>query len=68
LQKSLHQEREWTEAMARDLATVRRTMDGRVTVGGSADSYVAQLTQKVKAAATEPPQAAEAQGRAEAAK
>jgi chromosome segregation ATPase len=68
LQKSLQQEREWTEAMARDLATVRRTMDGRVTVGGSADSYVAQLTQKVKAAATEPPQAAEAQGSAQAAK
>ena len=54
--------------MARDLATVRCAMDGRVTVGGSADSYVAQLTQKVKAAATEPRQAAEAQGSAESAK
>jgi multidrug efflux pump subunit AcrA (membrane-fusion protein) len=68
LQKSLQQERDRTEAMARDLATVRRPMDGRVTVGGSADSYVTQLTQKVKTAAIEPPKAAEAPGSAEAAK
>ena len=53
--------------MARDLATVRRTMDGRVTVGRSADSHVVQ-TQTVKTATTEPPKAAEAQGNAEAAK
>jgi chromosome segregation ATPase len=66
LQKSLQQERDRTEAMARDLATVRRTTDGRVT--DSADSYVTQVTQKVKTAATEPPKAAEARGGAEAAK
>ena len=52
--------------MARDLATVGRTMDGRVKVGPSADSYVTQVTQKT--AATEPPKAAEAHGSAEAAK
>jgi DNA repair exonuclease SbcCD ATPase subunit len=68
LQKSLQQERDRTEAMAGDLATVRRTMDGRVTVGPSADSYVTGVTQKAKTAAMEPPKAAEAQGRAEAAK
>ena len=63
LQQSLQQERDRTEAMARDLATVRRTMDGRVTVGRSADSHVVQ-TQTVKTATTEPPKAAEAQGNA----
>ena len=42
LRQSLQQERDRTEAMARDLATVRRTMDGRVTVGRSADSHVVQ--------------------------
>ena len=47
LQQSLQQERERTEAMARDLATVRRTMDGRVTVGRSADSHVVHGTQAV---------------------
>ena len=67
LQKSLQQERDRTEAMARDFATVRRSMDGRDTVGHS-DSHVTQMTQKVKTAATEPPKAAEAQGGAEAAK
>ena len=68
LQKSLQQERDKTEAMARDLATVRRTMDGRVTVGRSADSHLVQVTQTVKTAATEPPKAVEGQGNAEAAK
>ena len=68
LQKSLQQERDRTEAMARDFATVRRTMDGRVTVGRSADSHVTQVTQKVKTAATETPKAAESQGSAEAVK
>jgi len=68
LQKSLQQERDKTEAMARDLATVRRMMDGRVTVGRSADSHLAQVTQTVKMAATEPPQGVEGQGNAEAAK
>jgi chromosome segregation ATPase len=66
LQKSLQQERDKTEAMARDLATVRRMMDGRVTVGRAADSHLAQVTQTLKTAATEPPKAVEAQGNAEA--
>ena len=68
LQKSLQQERDKTEAMARDLATVRRMMDGRVTVGRSADSHLAQVTQTLKTAATEPPQGVEGQGNAKAAK
>ena len=54
--------------MARDLATVRRTMDGRVTVGPSANNSVTQVTQKVKTAATETPKAVDTQGSAEAAK
>jgi len=53
--------------MARDLATVRRTMDVRVTGGRSADSHVVHVTQAEKTAVTEPPKAAEAQGNAEAA-
>ena len=68
LQQLLQQERDRTEAMARDLASVRRTMDGRVTAGRSADSHVVHVTQAVKTAVTEPPKAAEAQGNAEAAK
>ena len=68
LQQSLQQERHRIEAMARDLATVQRTMDGRVTVGRSADSHVVHGTQAVKTAATEPLKAEEAQGSAESAK
>jgi hypothetical protein len=64
LQQSLQQERGRTEAMARDLATVRRTMDGRTTVGRSADSHV-HGTQAVKTTVMEPPKAAD---NAEAAK
>ena len=47
---------------------MRRTMDGRVAVGRSADNHVIQVTQTVKTAVTEPPKAAEAQGNAEATK
>ena len=68
LQEALQQEHDRTEAMARDLATVRRTMDGRATVGRSADSHVVHVTQAAKTAATEPSKAAEGQGNAEAAK
>jgi hypothetical protein len=68
LQQLLQQERDRTEAMARDLASVPRTMDGRAAVGRSADSHVVHVTQAVKTAVTEPPKAAEAQGNAEAAK
>ena len=44
------------------------TTAGRVAVGRSADSQVVQVTQAVKAAVTEAPKAAEAQGNAQAAK
>ena len=54
--------------MARDLATVRRTMDGRVAAGRSADNDVVHVTQVVNTVVTEPSKAAEAQGNAEAAK
>ena len=67
LQQSLQQERTGP-SRARDLASVRRTMDGRVTAGRSADSHVVHVTQAVKTAVTEPPKAVEAQGNAEAAK
>ena len=52
--------------MARDHATVRRTMDVRGTGGRSGDSHVVHVTQAVKTAVTE--KAAEVQGNAEAAK
>ncbi len=65
LRRSLQQERDRTEAMARDFASVQRTTDGRVAVGRSADSHVVHVTQAVN---SEPPKAAEAQGNAEAAK
>ena len=61
------QQRDRTEAIARDHATVQRTMEVRVTGGRSADSHVVRVTQAVKTAVTEPPKAAEAQGNAEAA-
>ena len=53
--------------MARDHATVRRTMDVRVTGARSTDSHVVHVTQAEKTAVTEPPKAAE-EGNAEAAK
>jgi hypothetical protein len=65
LQQSLQQERGRTEAMARDLATVPRTTDGRTTVGRSADSHVVHGTQAVKTTVMEPAKAA---GNAEAPK
>ena len=68
LRQSLQQERARTEAMARDLATLQRTLNGRVAVERSADSRVIQVTQAVKTAVAERPKAAEAQGNAEAAK
>jgi predicted RNase H-like nuclease (RuvC/YqgF family) len=68
LRQSLEQQRDRTEAMARDLATVRSTTDGRVTGARSADSQVVHVTQAVKTTATEPPKAVEAEGNAEATK
>jgi len=61
------QQRDRTEAIARDHATVQRTMDVRGTSGSSADSHVVHVTQAENTAVTEPPKAAEV-GNAEAAK
>ena len=66
LRQSLQQERDKTEAMARDLESVRRTMDARVTPERAANSEIVQVTQAAEAAATEQPAAAEAQGSPEA--
>jgi hypothetical protein len=66
LRQSLQQERDRSEARARDLETVRRTIEGRVTPERAANSQSAQVTQAAEAAATEQPAAAEAQGSPEA--
>ena len=67
LQQSLQQERDRTEAMARE--SQRAAHDGWTRDGCSAaDSHVVHVTQAVKTAVTEPPKAAEVQGNAEAAK
>ena len=68
LRQSLQQERDRTEAMARDLASVRRTMDERVTVGRSGGQPSGRGGTSRETAATEPLKAAEGQGNAEAAK
>ena len=68
LRQSLLQERDRTEAMARERTTAQRPTARRVAVGSSADSHVVHVTQAVKTAATEPPKAAETQDNAEAAK
>ena len=73
--QALEEERARSAALASELATAQREietqatqMDGRVTVGRSADSHVVHGTQAVKTAATEPLKAEEAQGSAESAK
>jgi hypothetical protein len=62
LRQSLQQERDKTEAMARDLESVRRTMDARIT----ANSEIVQVTQAAEAVPTEQPAAAVSQGSPEA--
>jgi hypothetical protein len=73
--QALEEERARSAALASELATAQREietqatqMDGRVTVGRSADSHVVHGTQAVKTAATETLKAEEAQGSAESAK
>jgi hypothetical protein len=68
LRQSLQQERDRTEAMSRDLASVRRTMDERVTVGRSGGQPSGPGSTSRETAATEPLKAAEGRGNAEAAK
>ena len=67
LQQLLQQGGDRIEAMARDFASVPRTMDGRVAAGRPAGSIV-HVTHVVKTAVTEPLKAAEVQGSAESAK
>jgi TPR repeat protein len=54
--------------MARDLESVPRTIDGRVTLERAANSQIAQVTQGIEAAATEQPAAAASQGGLEVAR
>src|SRR6202022_3466745 len=68
LRQSLQQERDRTEAMARDLEAVRRTIDGRVALERTANSQSAPVTQAVEAAASEQPAAAVSQGGREVAR
>ena len=65
LRQSLQQERDKTSAMARDLASMQRTMGERVAVGRSADGNVVHVT---RAANSEPPKAGVSLGNEEAAK
>jgi hypothetical protein len=58
LRQPLQQERDRTEAMARDLEAVRRTIDTRDTLKRAANSQIAQVTQAVEAAVSEQPAAA----------
>jgi hypothetical protein len=68
LRQSLQQERDRTEAMARDLESARPTIDGRAALERSADSQSAQATQAVGAAASGQPAAAASQGGPEVAR
>ena len=68
LRQSLQQERDRTEAMARDLESARRTIDGRVALERTANSHVAPATQAVEADASEQPAAAVSQGGPEVAR
>jgi hypothetical protein len=69
LRQSLQQERDRAEAMARDLESARRTIDGRAALERSANSQsTAQATQAVEAGASGQPAAAVSQGSPEAAR
>ncbi|MCA1453353.1 hypothetical protein I6F35_09015 [Bradyrhizobium sp. BRP22] len=67
LRQLLQRERSRTEAMARELASVRRPIDERVTVERAIEGPIVPATQTVAAAVTEPPTAAD-QDKAEAAR
>ena len=66
LRQSLQQERDRTEAMARDIGSARRTIDVRVTPEATADSDISRAAQVIELAATAKPAAADVQGIAEA--
>jgi hypothetical protein len=69
LRQSLQQERDRTEAMARDLESARRTIDERAALEHSANSQsIAQATQAVEAAASGQSAAAVSQGGPEVAR
>jgi hypothetical protein len=68
LRQPLQQERDRTEAMARDLEAVRRTIDTRDTLKRAVNSQIAQVTQAVEAAVAEQPAAAVLQDPPEAAR
>jgi len=62
LRQSLQQERDRTEAMARDIASARRTIDVRVTPEAPVNSSISKAAQVIEVAATAQPAAEEAQG------
>jgi hypothetical protein len=66
LRQSLHQERDKTEAMARDLESTRRTVGARVTPEPAASSPTSKAVPAVEVAAVARPAAVEAQGNPEA--
>src|ERR1700694_3563467 len=62
LRQSLQQERDRTEAMARDIESARRKTDGQVTVGPATDSQIIEGTQAAEVRVAARPVAAEPQG------
>jgi hypothetical protein len=68
LRQSPQQEHDRAEALARDLASARRMIDGRVPLERTANSQIVQMTQAAEVAVTKQPAAAETQGSPEAAR
>jgi hypothetical protein len=68
LRQSPQQERDRTEAMARDIESARRKTDGPVTVGRATDSQIIEGTQAAEVRVPARPVAAEAQGDPETAR
>jgi hypothetical protein len=66
LRQSLQQERDRTEAIARDREPARRTIDVRVTSELAANSPISRVAQAVEVAAMAPPAAVETQSSPEA--
>jgi len=66
LRQSLQQERDRTEAMARDIESARRTIDVRVTPEATVNSSISKAAQVIEAAAMAQPAVVEAQGSPEA--
>ena len=68
LRQSLQQERDRTEAMARDIQSARRTIDARATPEPTVTSSISKAAQVIVEAAIAQPAAAEAQASPEATK